>query len=164
MSVRYEDLVTRPDETAGRLCSFLQIPFDPRMLQVERLVDPATGRPWIGNSSYGPDGGGIATGRAERWRSVLEPSMVRMIEALCGPEMRAAGYAAERTVGPDEQVRRCLARTNDGTYSWRSDSGDPELEFAREVGRWGLLQRGSGDPDEIRRAFLFQDVFDRLRS
>jgi hypothetical protein len=156
--LRYEDLVERPEHTARGLCDFLDVSFDPKMLDTRAYFDHATGKPWSGNSSFEPTASGIVGARAERWRTSLEPAAVKMVEMVCGPEMKWCGYEFVTPPSPADEVRDYLVAHNSGAFSWRSDSGDAELEFAREVKRFGPLK----DRAAIRQAYLFEDVYRRL--
>jgi len=74
--VRYEDLVARPAETLTDLCAFLDLHFDPEMLEYDT------------RSTYGkPD-----TKLVFQWRHKLASREIRQIEARLGPRLRASGY------------------------------------------------------------------------
>lgn len=88
--LRYEDLIGKPEETSKRMCSFLDIDFDPVMTDGSCFRD-GDGNPWTQNSSYG-SGQGISTAYAEKWKSVLNPQEIRHIELLCDPDMKLFGY------------------------------------------------------------------------
>jgi len=145
--VRYEQLVADPEPVARGLCDFLEVPFAPEMLA------PA----WRGNSSFQERTEGIDASLAERWRTKLAPELLKLAELVCGPEMELAGYPLLGDGGPDESVLVHLVESDGWDVSWRSDLGDPQLDFALESGRRALLD---GEPDvaEIRRAFLFPEA------
>lgn len=52
ITVRYEDLITMPEEALTRICNFLQIPFDPQMLQFHKKQNF-----WFGVSKMEKGGG-----------------------------------------------------------------------------------------------------------
>ncbi len=163
--LRYEDLVRAPEPTARELCEFLETPFDPAMTDIGRYRDPATGERWAGNSSVQPVLTGFQADRTDHWRNALDIVSVRMVEYVCGPEMRLAGYPAA-SAGPPaslDGIRSLRAAQNVGRYSWRTDTGDPDWEFARERDRYMLLGEETTPGAAVRRAFLFEDVFLRLR-
>lgn len=90
MEVRYEDLVAEPEATLRGISDFLNIAFDPAMLD---YVDDARG-------DYGkyheqiheklaskPD-----PSRIELWRDTLTPRQLRVVESAVGAAMRRYGY------------------------------------------------------------------------
>ncbi len=90
VTIRYEDLVARPDETLRRLCADLDVEFVPAMLEYwkhnTRLVN--TGRePWKANALRP-----IQPGCVDRWRGRLSARDVLEIEAIAWPLMRAYRY------------------------------------------------------------------------
>jgi hypothetical protein len=159
--VRYEILATEPGATAKQLCNFLDLPFHDCMLAP---VGP-DGAVSFGNSSFGTIDG-VATTSIDRWRSVLDPGMVKTIECHCGPEMLAEGYELVNPppVRPDATVARIVAEADRDPGLWRSDSGDPVADLAHEARRWTMLQKARKDMSEaaIREHFLFGSYFKKL--
>jgi hypothetical protein len=166
--VAYEDLVRAPEPTARGLCEFLGIPFVPAMLDASRYPDYATVGTWAGNSSFEAALGGISPELAERWRTALEPGARKLVELVCGPEMRRAGYAPDGAGADraDGEAFAYLVRNGRQPLAWRSDLGDPLLDYGLELGRAALLAAPleTLDGPLVRRAFLFEDVFRRLRT
>lgn len=116
--VRYETLVTRPEETVRELCAFVGEPFAPGMLAMEgggRFTEEG------GNSSYRNHGAGvISSDSIGRFRSVLTARQVACMQLLAADEMALLGYEREpvRLTGP-ARVRYAV--------------GDLPLELARLV-------------------------------
>lgn len=81
--LRFEDLVTCPDQTIAALCAFLKLPVDPGMANVT-----------VVNSSYiGRDRqGGFRAEAAARWQRALSPAEQRHIGRVCGSMMQRMGY------------------------------------------------------------------------
>lgn len=98
--VRYEDLVNDAEGELHRLCAFLEVPFEPEMLDFRNrakagyLADE-TNREGIRKPVY--------KASVEKWREVLRPSDVKVIDALCGEHMKKLGYEPE-TAKPDLQT------------------------------------------------------------
>lgn len=89
--VRQEDFLLRPEAITRDICAFLGLPWHPS------FADPAAyrdggGAVWRQNTSYGEGQRAFDTGAVERWRRVLAPREVALIERLCGPEMALFGY------------------------------------------------------------------------
>jgi hypothetical protein len=166
MVLTYEELVQRPDATARALCDFLGVGFDDDMLAPDRYVDPATGQPWRGNSSFVSILAGISQGQAERWRTAIDPRALRLVEFVCGPEMGLAGYEpATDGAGLEPELLQYVIANGRQRCSWRSDFGDPQRDHGFELFRRALLEADEAwlDPGLVRRSFLFEDVFRAVR-
>ena len=80
LEVRYEDLDRRPrGEPCGRVCEFIELPFDPAM------VDPPE-RAAI-EADLGPVG---------RWRERLAPEQLAAFEEAAGEMLDELGYRERR--------------------------------------------------------------------
>lgn len=166
--VRHEDLVSRPEETARRLCNFLEVGFEPRMLDTEQYIDVATGGVWAGNSAFEAVASGIRAERAERWRERLEKRVLKVIEFPCGPDMEVTGYEPVTEFGtgawPDGEMLNYVIEENGKEFNWRTDFGDVHVDWGGELFRKAMLDlpRQCGDWGLVRRSFLFPEVFDAL--
>jgi hypothetical protein len=89
--VCYEDLATRPEETARQVCQFIGEAFDPAMLALEGAPDYVDRG---GNSSFGSlEPGVISTRPVGRYREVLSAEEIAFIQTFAGGTMEALGYA-----------------------------------------------------------------------
>jgi len=164
----YEELVRNPERIAKMLCEFLEVEYDPAMLDTDQYIDVSTGKTWQGNSNYEAVTSGISAHRIDRWRRYLQDDVVKTVEFICDPDMRVFGYAASRieeAVPLDPDVLRFVLQENAAGRSWRSDFGEPEKDLGCELFRKILLASSAQEPDAglIRRSFLFQEAFHRLR-
>jgi len=173
--VRHEDVVHDPEQTCQRLCEYLEIEFDARMLDTNNYIDHATGEVWKGNSSFEQTTSGISAHRAERWRTMLAPEIVAVTELMCGPEMEACGFelfdpslgANGPATWPSADVLAYLLRADGEYVNWRTDLGDLQQDFGYELFRRSLLTlpgREGVDAALLRRSFLFEASFDRLHA
>ncbi len=90
LEVRYEDLVSRPAEVLKRVCAFLDLAFEPAMLEEPEPLRREYGRYYDQIHKMverAPD----AT-RIEAWRKSLTPSQLQLIEEICSPLMGELGY------------------------------------------------------------------------
>ncbi|MEA3377871.1 MAG: sulfotransferase [Chloroflexota bacterium] len=87
LRVRFEDIVHAPEETIRRLCSGLDLPFEPRMLHADGFQPPdyTAGQHKMIGQRPNP-------GRAARWESELTPRQVEIFESLAGDLLRELGY------------------------------------------------------------------------
>lgn len=107
LEVRYEDLVLEPASTLRRICTFLELPWDPAMLsyhdragerlaELQDVYDPATGRVNKGANRqriHALTERPPQADRVGRWRTELERSERERYEAISGDLLRELGYA-----------------------------------------------------------------------
>lgn len=102
--VTYEALVTEPETVLGSVCRHIGEEFDPAMLT--RRADVPGAR--ASAAKTGEWKGWVAEHEAQaareisdaglwRWRKVLSPTEIAMIEAICGETMTRCGYPLEST-------------------------------------------------------------------
>lgn len=106
LEVRYEDLVREPEPVLRRVCDFLELSFEPRMLEyhegaAERLDELNTRTDADGNvqvtkeqllaiharTKEPPNAGAIA-----RWRRDLSASEIQTFQQIAGPLLQELGY------------------------------------------------------------------------
>ena len=160
----FETLVADPESAAGRLCAFLGLDFHPNM------TDPAAygsgGGPWLGNSTHGRFEAVIDPTAATRWRGLIAEAPRAMVEMVCGPDMALLDFPLDGRkpgrAGAEELA--AFVQLGRRPCSWRSDLGDPLLDYACELFRLKLLEHGARGADSglVRRAFLFEEVLDAL--
>lgn len=101
--VRYEDLLTAPDETVQALCHFLGEPFVPAMLtyyeDAEQYMSEEAAR-GFNQEALRP----IDPSKADSWRNTLPRPDATVIETVCRSEMSALSYV------PDAPRRTLLTR------------------------------------------------------
>jgi len=166
--LKHEEFVRDPEKRAREICEFLDVEFEPEMLDTGKYFDFATGSVWKGNSSFEEVTVGISVDRAERWRTALNPRIVEVVDFLCDVDMKLIGYeplADFESRRPNGDVLEHIVRSHRDYCSWRSDLGDPQLDYGFELFRRALLSvpEGSLDSHLIRRSFLFEEVFRAIR-
>lgn len=92
--VRYEDLVTSPQDTVTDICDFLDIEVDRRLLDPSNFVDGA-GEQWLQNTSYEGSQASFNTDSVDKWKDVLTDREVKYIEQLTYTEMGLYDYGPE---------------------------------------------------------------------
>lgn len=91
MEVRYEDLVSSPQHTLGRICSFIGEAYEPEMLRFHRnagqfMLDEAAAT--YNSTATRP----ISPAEAEKWRTQLSTDDIAIVEQVCADEMAEFGY------------------------------------------------------------------------
>jgi protein-tyrosine sulfotransferase len=87
--VRYEDLVSDPDEQLKKICNFLDIEFQPSL-----LMPTLSGESWKGNSSAGVEFEGISKERLDKWKVEINSMEIDFINRACGHRLPMHGYEA----------------------------------------------------------------------
>jgi len=87
--VRYEQLVTQPEEELRRICGFVGEEYSPAMLIPNH--DPSADRPWLLRAEEP-----VTTERLGQWQNQLTKDQVALIEWQVKPHMQAFGYEPTR--------------------------------------------------------------------
>jgi hypothetical protein len=87
LEIHYEQLVQAPEETVRSLCTFLNEPFHPAMLEHTTLA----------RQQIGPDGhvevrSPISTASVQRWRGEMSPFQRKLANEVAGPVLAELGY------------------------------------------------------------------------
>ena len=163
----HEDILRAPEDTARRFCEFLEVEYDPRMIDTSNYVYFATGETWAGNSSFETETTGIKASRASRWRTMLDEDAIQAIEFLCGAEMDVLGYRRVNDRPDMRKVSEYLVQERDRYSNWRTDFQDPQKDMGYELFRNALYSISDDielDDDTVRRSFLFIESFHQLRT
>ena len=163
----HEQVLGDPERKSREVCEFLDVDYDPAMLDTEHFHDYSTGRVWNGNSSFEKTTKGISMHRAERWKTKLEPRIVKAVDFVCGPDMKLTGIQPLHEIrGPDEEVLSYLLESDKQYTNWRSDLGDVQQDYSYELLRHALIDFDHPIDDSriVRRSFLFREVYDALRA
>jgi len=83
--VRYEQLVTQPEQELRRICTFVGEDYSADMLVPN--YDPTADRPWLRRAEEP-----VNTERLGKWREQLTEDQVALIEWMVRPHMQTFGY------------------------------------------------------------------------
>lgn len=149
--VRYEDLVSAPDETMAPIMEHLGL----RPCSLSVAADGA-GR--THNSSFDHDAQGVFTGSTARWRSILGADEVAAIEAFAGPELSLLGYDV---ILPTMRPLDCLTLECEPSFeqvsewlkpfsaaAYLRDEAAREREYAAEQRRRDVLENDEAISDD----------------
>ncbi|MDY6845629.1 MAG: sulfotransferase [Chloroflexota bacterium] len=87
--VRFEDLLTNPEEITGKIAQFLRITWDQSLLTPTRVGDG-----WQGNSMFAEKFHSISTAPIGRWKEHLDFFELELIQSISENIMRAFEYDA----------------------------------------------------------------------
>ena len=97
LELRYEDLIADPTAVLQRVCTHIDVAFDPAMLDfgsaAAKLVRPDE-MSWK-RETLGP----LLSANHGKWRKGLSAYQARTTELLCAGPMRSLGYAPETAAG-----------------------------------------------------------------
>ena len=92
----FEQLLSRSEETCRILCQFLDLPYEPAMLEFHR--DPNVSKNANTITAWADLGKPLMPDNMNNYREGLSEAEIGYVEAVCHHEMRALGYALESHV------------------------------------------------------------------
>jgi hypothetical protein len=131
LEVRYEDLVAKPELRLREVCAFLELPFEPEMLEYHREVRPDTlqDHPRLAE----PPTPGVRD-----WRQQLAPEGTERFEAIAGPLLEELGYPRAHPL--PSRAARARARLERATFRLRVSSWKTGLSVVRRSPAWRARQ------------------------
>lgn len=166
--LRHEDLLQNPESVLQKICGFLDLQFDERMLDTNNYYDFATRGTWKGNSAFDKIVTGFDPQRSVRWKQTLPEITAKAIEYLCFNEMKLAGYNADHhveTLNHVEIINHLIEHDYHLPVKWRTDLGVPMWDLSLEEMRHILLRSTTKVRDGmfLRACFLFEEFSDYSR-
>ncbi len=167
--IKFEDLISSPEEIAKKICTHIGVSFNPEMLNPERYVD-GFGKPWRQNTSYGNGLKGFDQKAISRWQKVLSNNEKLLIELVCGPEMFLHGYLESFSY---EALPKLLCDFPEISLEERAawiaplfppDGLSERVDLSREALRAALLTASVHPTEEVLSgAFLFPEIWEKAR-
>ncbi|HWJ05608.1 MAG TPA: sulfotransferase [Steroidobacteraceae bacterium] len=117
LEVRYEDLTAQPEHSLRRICEFLDVPFDPRVLD--------SAQPYLRLHGARRHKTGLQR-NSNKWRGYFQPRTIERLERIAGRTLAHCGYAT-RAPDSDRDVSRWRRRYWSVAESLR--------EYAQEIWR-----------------------------
>jgi hypothetical protein len=106
LEVHYEELVRQPRQTLERLCSFLEVSFEPELLDYPNRAPREYGQYYANIHAAlqrPPD-----PARIDAWRRTLSRRQIELVESICGELMEEYGYRRETAASPHRAYRASL--------------------------------------------------------
>lgn len=158
----YESLVLDPEKYVKEMTDFLEVEFDPAMLDTSNFgLHTAIGKKWGGTWD-------IYHSSIDIWREKLPKQIIEVIEFICDPDMRLLEYCSTQYTeasGLSESALQFILMDCRDCVGWRTDFGQIEKDVGFELTRKSLISNRylQLDRELIERCFLFKVVFDNLR-
>jgi len=166
--MRYEDLISSPEDKFREISEFLEIEYHEDFLNVSKYKD-GSGEPWYQNSSYTKyeKGQSINTKSITSWKEVLNHDEVDIIESLCNREMRYLKYEVEGKVEVPMQAIQNYESQNNRIDDWirKYDFDFTPERIEEEVTRTKMLNNGidhGSDEQRLDSIFINQDIYKQL--
>ncbi len=158
---RYEDAVKDPEGEIRRFCDFLEIEFEPSMLDYS-MFRKADGSAW-------PSSKEVYAASADSWEQQMPQPMRELTEFICGPEMSLYGYepcvrGGTNDMLTDDAFAFAIKNARD-SLGWNTDFSEIERTLGSELYRRKMLIINSAYTDsEIERCFLSVPIFNELKA
>jgi hypothetical protein len=126
--VRYEALVSMPEQVLRDICRYIDLPWHPQMLEYPSYSRAANNAAYL-NLTQNPLLRSAPQPKIGRWRTEMADADIRQYEAEAGNLLDELGYPLGRPVGPPTRLR------------WRLTATLRQLRWQL---RWQLRQSRSG--------------------
>ena len=160
MIVKYEDLVTTPQNYLKKICKFLNIKFKKDMTNPNKYYDFVTKKTWVPFSSFNTKFPKLNNKPIHKWKKYLSELEIKTIELLCHKEMESMSYDFkfnENDINFNE-VMRFIKKNYNKKVSWRSDLQNFEKDKNIELIRNKLLKREiQANELVLKKCFLFKN-------
>ena len=142
VELRYEDLVSDPEDGLRATCPILELEFDPAMLEYHEAPDAGTLRDH-------PKLAEPPTPGLRSWRDQMAPRQAELFEAIAGDLLTDLGY--DRAHPEPSAITRLRAGANRAALGARAGTWHAATGLARRSPAWRLRQsysrRGQGQRD-----------------
>ncbi len=141
--VRYEDLITKPEETLESLCPFLGIDYSETMLAADGLRVPGFTTDFHRLVGSRPD-----PARVEAWRSDLSRRQIEIFENVTGELLSYLGYEPDFGLSARPMTRRekVMPFLRDHLFRRRANRARTKLRERRTIAAGPENPSGDADP------------------
>ena len=160
LTTYYEPFVQDPEREIERVLDFLGLEFEGATLAIDRF-QKADGSKW-------PTPEKIYSVSDAMWRDEMPRAMAEVTELICGHEMSLHGYQREvyePRQGLSEEAWQYLMHNEATAVGWSTGFDELERTIGSEMFRDRMLLSGGTYPvSQIRRCFLFTEIFEELQN
>jgi hypothetical protein len=131
-TLRFEELVRKPDEELKKICNFVGEKFEDKMLNTSKSCGGVNSRnvPWKKLASQPPN-----VSRVFAWKNDLKDSKIQLSEGILGDRMKEYGYSVQgrfstfASVHPNLRYlalypKECTQLTLKGIRFWKNDDNE----------------------------------------
>ena len=165
--VTYEELIRNPSHVAKRMCQFLELDYEPGMIDINKHLSPGSNKLRNGVSSFEKKATGYNENRIDRWKQYLIEDNLSLTEMIVDPDMRFFGYMPMTDTMTSLDWNGSLNALNydnqNSSFLWTTDSDQVEKEFGLELVRKHILQNSIGGKETVKRCFLKQKIFSLVK-
>jgi hypothetical protein len=168
MMIKYEVLSGRNKEIPFRAISdFLSIAFDEEVMNPENYLD-GRNEPWKRNTSYQSPIQKLESNSGPKWKSVLLPEEVKIIEKLCFPEMKLLSYEftddQDQDQFLDKKLTKYEVKENRAKWIEKYDFEFTGKQYDFELKRFYLLKSEEIVAEEvIEKYFITKQAYECYR-
>ena len=158
--IKYEDLVTNPNQYLKKICKFLKINFNKNMTNPNKYYDFITKKNWIPHSAFHSKFPKLNNKPMHKWKKYLKNLEIKAIEFLCKNEMSSMNYKLKYNLRKNDlsKIYKFIREDYNKKANWRTDLGnytkDKKIETYRHQVLEGKIKKNS---ENLKRSFLFDD-------
>lgn len=160
MIIKYEDLVTSPNQYLKKVCKFLQINFNKNMIDPNKYYDFVTKKNWIPHSAFNSKFPKLNNNPMHKWKKYLTKYEVKSIEFLCQNEMRSINYKLKYDIKKNDisNIFKFIKQDYNKKVNWRTDLQDFSKDKSIETFRYKFLEgKIKKNNESFKKSFLFDD-------
>lgn len=169
--VKFEALAKNPEQISRQFCDFLEVDYQPEMIDPNYHVVPGTTELRDGVSSFEANVTGYSLERANRWRQLLSDHTREFVNGSLYPELAAFGYAepSPPPVITDDNIEAVTSDplVSDINPKWLVESQPDSIEYNLEKQRAVIFAEAVSNPTSItesaaRENFITERVMKKL--
>lgn len=160
MIIKYEDLVTNPNQYLKKICKFLKINFNKNMVNPNKYYDFVTKKNWTPHSAFNSKFPKLNNKPMHKWKRYLTKCEVKSIEFLCQNEMQSMKYKLKYNITKKDisNIFKFIKKDYNKKANWRTDlrnySKDKRIETFRYKFLVGKIEKKK---ESFIKSFLFDD-------
>jgi len=167
--VKYEDLTSAPEVVFQKICNYLNIAYDSKILDSSKYKD-GNGKTWTQNSAYSTSTK-INTKSHEKWKEVLSTEEIQLVEELCSPEMEYLGYKRTTNENPTTLINSAYRDDPTEIDSWLLEFIDEYSlenihELNKEITRYFFIHHETNNTPindlMAQKIFIYKDLLKDL--
>ncbi len=162
--IKYEELVNNPKKLVKEMCKFLKINYSDNMIDTSKFMGLGKNtKKWKPNSNFKSPQKGIYKSSIHKWKKFLNNDLQKFIEFVVGPELKYLGYKKKIDNFNYKKIFKLHYNDHKTNKGWKTTKNSPIVDINFEILRNKLLKEKDVDKNIIKKYFLFDDVFKKLK-